>query len=354
MPQAWKERAGLRWYALRRVRHASSQSFPLPFTYPLLDLCLFSHLFRLIRTMDPVSNRLDGGLSKGKAKDSKDVGLSPPSTPSYQKKNLPPLPPLSEWPPPLEQPRRSIGTLTSITSFEPFPNAELPSLSLLSIADTEDSITTPTAHSTVPLADAAGEESTDTAVTFDIILPFADHDLITHQENNDPPLSPLGEWPEQPQRSICMPTLITSSEPLPELSSLLIPPITDRADYSPTATTNFRIPPPDDSADVSDDSDVTVAFDIASPRVDQDLAERISCEDGNGNISTIYGDNDAPPSPHLVKLDCNDDNSIDQSSPRNRPPCWGECAEEDLVTHLGPSERSRQEIMWEIVKSEEK
>jgi hypothetical protein len=305
--------------------------------------------------MNPVSNRFNGGLLEGEAKDTKDVALSPPSTPSYQKKNLPPLPPLSEWPPPLEQPRRSFGTPTPITSFESLPKAELSSLSLLFIGDTEDYITTSATsatHSRVHLADVAVEEPTDTAVTFDIASPRASQDSVSHQKDNSPLLPPLKEWPEQPQRSIGTATLITSSEPLPGLSPLPIPPIADRPDYNPTATTNSRIPPSDVAVDLSANSDITITIDIPSPYVDQGLAERSSRENGNGYINTGWGD-DALPSPHPVKLDCNDDNSIDQSLPLTRPR-WSEDAEEDLVTHLGPSERSRQEIMWEIVKSEER
>ena len=36
------------------------------------------------------------------------------------------------------------------------------------------------------------------------------------------------------------------------------------------------------------------------------------------------------------------------------PASWSEGAEEDLVTHLGPRERTRQEVLWEIVASEER
>ena len=327
-----------------------SALFPLSSALPL-------SLFRLICTMKPASNRFDGCLLKGKAKDPKDVALSHPSTPSYQKKNLPPLPALSEWPPPLEQPRCSIDTPTSITPFESLPKAELSPLSLLSIGDTEDYITTSTTHSRVLLADIAVEESTDTTVTFDIASPHANHDSASHQKDNSPPLRPLKEWPpplEQPQCSIGTVTLMTSSESLSVLPSLPIPPIADRADHNPTAMTNSRIPPSDVAVDVSANSGITVAFDIASSRVDQDLAERSSCENSNRNINTSYGDNDALPFPHPVKLDNNDDKSIDQSLPLTGHPCWSEGAEEDLVTHLGPSERSRQEVMWEIVKSEER
>lgn len=303
--------------------------------------------------MNPVSNQSNGSHPKGKSKDSKDVALSPPSTP-YQEKNLPPLPALSEWPPPLEQPQRLIGTPTSITSFEPLPNAELSSLSLLSIGDTEDYITTSTTHYRVPLANVAVEEPTDTAVTFDFASPRANYDSASHQKDKNPLLSPLKEWPpplEQPQRSIGTVTLITSSEPLPTLSSLHIPPIADRADYSPTPATNSRNPPSDIGVHVSADSDTTAAFDKASPRVDHDPAGRCSRENGNGNINTGDGDTDSLPFPHP---DCDGGKSIDQSLLLTGPPCWSECAEEDLVTHLGPSERSRQEVMLEIVKSEER
>ena len=33
---------------------------------------------------------------------------------------------------------------------------------------------------------------------------------------------------------------------------------------------------------------------------------------------------------------------------------WSENAEEDLVSNLGPRERTRQEVLWEIVASEER
>lgn len=307
--------------------------------------------------MNIVSNKLKEGLPKGKANDPSGVALSPPSTPSPQEKNLPPLPPLSEWPPPpLEQPRHSIGTPTSITSFEPFPEAELSPLTLLYIRDTEDYITTPTIHPRVPLADVALEESTYTDVTFDNTSPRANHNLASNEKDDNPPLPPLKEWPppsKDPQLSIDTTMLIASSEPLPGLSSLPIPPIADKADRSSIATIHSRIPRSDVAVDVSADSDST-AFDTASPHVDQDLAERSPRENGSGNINTSYGDNDALPSQNLFKVDCKDDKSIDQFLPLTLPPCWSEGAEEDLVTHLGPSERSRQEIMWEIVKSEER
>ncbi len=321
--------------------------------------------------MKSLSSRFSRGLSKGKDEEPNDIALPSTSTP-YQNKNLPPLPPISEWPPSLEQPRRSIGTPMSIATFEPLPKAELSSLSLPSIGDTEDYIATPTAHPKVPLTEVAVEESTGAAVTFDITSPCANQDSASHQKDNDPLLLSLKEWPpqlEQPQRSIGTATLITSLEPLPGLSSLPIAPTGDRSDHITIATTNSTIPRSNVAVEASADSDTAAAFDIESPRVDQDLAERSSRENGGydllnevafissppsptsatGKATTIR-----PPSPHPFKVDHDDDNPIDHSLPHTRPPCWSDRAEEDLVTHLGPSERSRQEIMWEIVTSEER
>lgn len=36
------------------------------------------------------------------------------------------------------------------------------------------------------------------------------------------------------------------------------------------------------------------------------------------------------------------------------PNSWGEMAEEELIANLGPRERTRQEVLWEIVSSEER
>jgi len=36
------------------------------------------------------------------------------------------------------------------------------------------------------------------------------------------------------------------------------------------------------------------------------------------------------------------------------PASWSEGAEEDLVSNLGYRERTRQEVLWEIVASEER
>ena len=150
----------------------------------------------------------------------------------------------------------------------------------------------------------------------------------------------LPEWPlpiELPQHSIGTPTSMASFKPLPDLSSRPLPPIRD--------------------------------IDIASPHVDQFLAERSPHETVNRNISTTNGStgvlkkvaiNSPPPSLTDKATTTIRPPSADPVKPRYDggsflpPTSWSESVAEDLVSHLGPSERARQEILWEIVASEER
>ena len=152
------------------------------------------------------------------------------------------------------------------------------------------------------------------------------------QKENHPQPHSLKEWPprlEKLQRPIRTITSIASLNHSPsEILALSLPPVRDTPEY--------------------------IASNRGLPRVNRDLAGRSSRMNGDGNINTICGDDDALPSPHPVKLDFNNDNSIRQSLPLTWPSCWSEGAEEDLVTHLGPNEQGRQDVMWEIVASEER
>ena len=92
------------------------------------------------------SNLFNRVLPKGKAKDSKDIVISPPPTSSYQKETFPQFPALKEWSPPTEQSPRSMSALTSIASFDPLSDSGPSPPSLPTIGDTMDHITTSTTH----------------------------------------------------------------------------------------------------------------------------------------------------------------------------------------------------------------
>jgi hypothetical protein len=71
--------------------------------------------------------------------------------------------------------------------------------------------------------------------------------------------------------------------------------------------------------------------------------------------STPYGQPFAP-SPNKSPLLSPSESDGSQSTRSYLPPpnSWSEMAEEELIANLGPRERTRQEVLWEIVSSEER
>jgi hypothetical protein len=71
--------------------------------------------------------------------------------------------------------------------------------------------------------------------------------------------------------------------------------------------------------------------------------------------STPYGQPFAP-SPTKSPLLSPTESDGSQSTRSYLPPpnSWSEMAEEELIANLGPKERTRQEVLWEIVSSEER
>jgi hypothetical protein len=153
-----------------------SPSFP-----PNPVFCTFIVLAASFRAMKALFNRFNRARahSKGKVKDPTDSdSLSPPAT-SYQKEKLPQLPPLREWLPPLpplEQPQRSIGTPSSITSHK-----HLPERSSRPLPPIEDSLVHFTSYDPISISDSKGplshvteEDSVDTNVGTRTVSPRAD------------------------------------------------------------------------------------------------------------------------------------------------------------------------------------
>ena len=347
--------------------------------------------------MEPLFTRFNRGPSKGKAKDSMDAAdtvVSPPLASCFQRENLP------ERPLPVELPQRSTGSPTSIASFKPLP--ELSSRPLPPVRDFD--IESP--HVDQFLAERSPHETVNGNITTTNgstgVLGRATRamDPLSTRFNRGPSkgkakdsmdtadtvLSPpsasgfqrenfLG-WPpsiELPQRSTGSPTSSTASfEALSEseISSLFLQPTGD------TYTTHSGVPLSDVAVEESTNT-TALALEIALPHVDQVSPEQSSRETGDENISTTKGRKGVlkksssispppsstlstdkattrrpkrPPSPHPSKLS----GQSGRSNGVYMPPTWSEGAEEDLVTHLVPRERTRQEVLWEIVTSEEK
>jgi hypothetical protein len=328
--------------------------------YPPPSLVSFSlHSFALIasfspgRAMKALFNRFNRGLSKDKAKDTKDTDLSPSSTTSYQKEKLPQLPPLREWPPsPLEQPQHSLGTPTSIASFKPLPELSARPLPLL------DTLSTPSAdynpisvtHPKGPLSDVAEEDSIDTAIVTRTASPRADLDSAGRGSrktgNGNGSISTTNGINDVPKK-------VAFLSPPPTPSSLA-----DRALPDDASTTNKSTVARSTPTHPRDPRGSTSTAASAS-RTDVG-----SSKNSTHTVKATTTRSVAPP--YTSKPSFSDAASMHQSlrsgTPFSQksigsvipPASWSEGAEEDLVTHLGPRERTRQEVLWEIVASEER
>ncbi|KAI9510855.1 Dbl-like domain-containing protein [Russula earlei] len=276
--------------------------------------------------MKALFNRFNRGLSKDKAKDTKDTGVYPPSTSSYQREKLPQLPPLRDWPPPIEQPQRSVDTPTSIASFKPLP--EISS----HIPPPTDYIPVSVTHSRGPLSDVAEEESIDTAI---------DSGGRNSRKTGNGSISTTIGGNDVPKK-----VAFISPAPTPTPSSLGI----DSPSADDASTTNkstvVRSPQPHPR----------------DPRGSTSTAAKTTTQAVKATTTRPT----PTPSPYPTKPGYTDGASIHHSlrsgTPFSQkslgsvlpPASWSEGAEEDLVTHLGPRERTRQEVLWEIVASEER
>ncbi len=302
--------------------------------------------------MKALFNRFNRGLSKDKTKDPKDTDLYPPTTPSYQKEKLPQLPPLREWPPPLDEPQRSVGTPTSITSFKPLPELSsrpLPPIGDASISPAEYTPISVT-HSRGPLSDVAEEESIDTAIVTRTASPRADQESAgrSSRKTGNGSISTTN-GPNDVQKKVAF----ISPAPTPTPSSLGIDNSPPDDEFATTKSTVVRSPP--------------LHRDPRGSTSTAASASRTDVGSSKNGVPPVKATMTRPtPSPYSTRPGYGDGVSIHQSlrsgTPFSQkstgsvlpPASWSEGAEEDLVTHLGPRERTRQEVLWEIVASEER
>ena len=297
--------------------------------------------------MKALFNRFNRGLSKDKTKDPKDTDLFPPPTTSYQREKLPELPPLRGWPPPMDQPQSSVETPNSITSFKPLP--ELSSRPLPPISDSAaEYIPISVTHSRGPLSDVAEEESIDASIVTRTTSPRADQDSTGRSSRK------AGNGSIAGVNDVHKKVAFISPAPTPTPSSL-----------------GLDSPPGDDASATSKSTVVrSPPLHPREPRGSTSTAASASRTDvgsSKNGFPAVKATMTRPtPSPYLTKPGYGDAASIHQSlrsgTPFSQkstgsvlpPASWSEGAEEDLVTHLGPRERTRQEVLWEIVASEER
>ena len=291
--------------------------------------------------MKALFNRFNRGLSKDKVKDpwdtdpwsdsDSDSDSDSPFAPSYERETSPQSPELPLPPPPLEQPHRSIGASTSITWYKPPPEPSLPPIEVRG-----------------PLPDVAEEDSVDTVVTTQAASRRIDQDSAGRSSRR------IGDG------SI---TTTNGSNDFPKKVAFLSPP--------PPLGLNADRPLPQDASTSNNSAVVRLQPSHSKdPRGSMSTAASGSRPDvgsSKNNTQTAEATSTrSVTSPNSAKPAYGDGASIHQSLRSGTPfsqksigsilsaASWSEGADEDLVTHLGPRERSRQEALWEIVTSEER
>lgn len=300
--------------------------------------------------MKALFHRINRGFTKDKEEiipsPSKDT--NPVTTPKEKPLQLPPLP---EWPP---QTTRVTSTPNSISSFKPLPDitANQPTISSDEASQTPSSINH--VSNTVSRATEPSVRSQDSNATFNI---------ATRTTSNRTDTDAIVRTPSRKTQngSIDTSTATTTTADQHKKVAFISPPPT------PAAPVRDRsVEPATPTMNGSTATKTTVSrFQAAhgkEPRGSTSTPPAASASKvdvgstkvqvtGNKATSTRTA---TSPYPGSVRSDTPYSSMSNTSSRILAAASWSEGAEEDLVSNLGPRERTRQEVLWEIVASEER
>ena len=296
--------------------------------------------------MKALFNRFNRGLAKDKSRSPNDFDTPLPAAP-LQKEKIPQLPALSDWPP---HPPPS-ETRTSIASFKPLPEISSRPLPPIDQQPAPPSPTTPAVLPSFrsPLYDVAEEDSFDPQLVTRTTSARTEQDSggrSSRKTTNGSVHTANGSTDVHKKVAFISPPPTPSgpnaSRPLPADTS------------APTKTTVSRFQAthgkePRGSTSTAASGSRT---DVGSTKGPNSAVKVTSTRTANTPTSQkAYGDAASIP-PSLRS-----DTPFSQRSAGGSfmpPASWSEGAEEDLVSNLGYRERTRQEVLWEIVASEER
>ena len=292
---------------------------------------------------------------------------SPNTTPpSREKKELIQLPPLPEWPPPHSRSHNRHSLAPSITP---------PQIQRSASAGTTGTNTgTPSSlASTKPLPDLSArplppiEEPNDADNDSGVGLPVSSPVPHTADSSEAPSKSPARKAAEtaansEIQKKVAFisppptPSGPSTSQPLPDVSTTPI--ISGSPSQAPAAvplkTTVSRF-----QATHGKDTRTSTSTAASSSRTD--LGSRPTTTSPPSLTPTIVQTTKATstrtaisPYPGSVRSGTPYSQMSNASTRILAATSWSEGAEDDLVSNLGPRERTRQEVLWEIVASEER
>ena len=290
--------------------------------------------------MKALFNRFNRGLSK--EKDSKDSTRDPPPT----QEKLPQLPPLPQWPP---SQRASVAS----SVFKPLPElSHLPSVheDAAPSSQTQPSSPPPPAQAPPPRTTTPYSRSEDRTSSVDTIV------APRHEQDNSGRSS---------SRKTGFSTTTMASD-LHKKVAFISPPPTPTTVDRPESTAPTPVPAP-----AAPPAKTTLSrFQAAhgkDPRGSTSSGASVSKTDVASTKASVKATSTRSATSPLPSRAL-DTASVHQSLRSGTPysqmsnnssrilaaASWSEGAEEDLVSNLGPRERTRQEVLWEIVASEER
>lgn len=300
--------------------------------------------------MKALFSRFNRGLTKEKDRDPPKDNGDVTTTPKEKVLQLPPLP---EWPPPST---RVTSTPNSISSYKPLPEIT-PHRPLPPIGEPEPSSRTTDTSSTMTARVAEPSvRSQDSTAAFDI---------ATRTTSPRPEPEPLVRTPSYKTTTGSISTTTgtaNTNEPHKKVAFKSPPPVSvslekDRDIAAPIAGGSSTPAAPSKTsvsrfqATHGKDPRGSTSTAVTALASRTDLGSTKATMTSNKATSTR---NVASPYPGSVRSNTPYSSMSNNSSRILAAASWSEGAEEDLVSNLGPRERTRQEVLWEIVASEER
>ncbi|CDO72839.1 hypothetical protein BN946_scf185002.g24 [Trametes cinnabarina] len=285
-------------------------------------------------------NRLNRGLAGSKEKDrDKEAAIQ-------QKEKIPQLPPLPDWPP------RATSTTPSVNSYKPLPEISarpLPPIDEPSSSSTDSSLNnTPIpANQPLPVPDTKENVPVSSAANTPSQSSRSEHDSTGRSSRKNANGTSTGTDAHKKVAFISPPPTPgpPSDRDLPGADSSTPPPVNAKSTVSRFHAAHGKESRGSTSTAASSRTDVASTL-----KSNKAASTRTATSPFPGKS---YGGETA--SLHQSLRSGTPYSSMSNTGSRILAvQSWSEGAEEDLVSNLGQRERTRQEVLWEIVASEER
>ncbi|KAF7969024.1 hypothetical protein HWV62_28638 [Athelia sp. TMB] len=291
--------------------------------------------------MKALFHRINRGFAKERDQEivsSQNKDQNPVTPPKEKPLQLPPLP---EWPP---QSTRVTSTPTSISSFKPLPDIATSQPTTYSEETSQPPVSVkPTTNNTSRAAEPS-VRSQDSNATFNIATRTPSH-------RTEPDAIVRTPSRKTQNGSIDTTTAIDQHKKVAFISPPLTPAAEEQATPNTSGSTATKTTVSRFQAAHGKEPRGSTSTPPTMSASKTDLGSTKATVVSNRATSTRTA---TSPYPGSVRSDTPYSSMSNTSSRILAAASWSEGAEEDLVSNLGPRERTRQEVLWEIVASEER